>query len=82
MLTITIDKNIPLPPARQGRIHKKTKYPLLLLKKGDSFFVAKISTKSLSAVACACAKRYKSRKFSVRQTSEKGQKGARVWRVA
>ena len=70
-MTITIEKNIPMP-ART----RTSKYPFDKLTVGDSFFVqAKKGT--LAAAANSAAKRL-GWKFSVRVVEG----GVRVWRVA
>lgn len=70
-LTITVEKNIPLPATRQT-------YPWDDLSVGDSFFVANRSLKTLRSLAFQYRRRTgMDKKFIARE--EDG--GVRVWRT-
>lgn len=72
-MTFQIDKNVPIPTKRSGRI---SKYPFASMESGDSFF----STSPQYSVS-ACASRYgklHKKKFTVAKEGE----GVRCWRVS
>jgi hypothetical protein len=78
-----IDKNIPVP--NEGR----EKYPWSKMQPGDSFFVPggrqttadKRPGLMVQITVPAAAKRVPGTKWAVRQATENGVNGVRVWRV-
>ena len=71
-----IEHGVPIPQSARGVGSRK--YPMNLLKVGDSFFVPKKTTSSFGGVIHAYRKKINaSAKFTTR--SMKG--GVRVWRV-
>lgn len=72
MITIKIEKNVPLPTRTSGP--RAEKYPLRELEVGESFYVD-IKAPALSSHARRVAKDT-DRKFVVRPEGE----GSRVWR--
>ena len=89
-MTYQIDHNVPLPPTRQGRHERQSKYDWAKMAVGDSFFVpsgsdqaARFLTRDRLANA---AIRYGSRhgtKYAVREDfDDKANPGVRVWRIA
>lgn len=66
---IKIDKNVPIPPAGQGRPRK---YPFDEMDVGDSFFSGSIASVESSAYS-----RNDGKKFVLRKVRG----GVRVWRV-
>ena len=75
--TITIDKDVPQPTARNGH-HGQSKYPFAEMKVGDSFAGIGTATAVRSAFVYWTRRHDKSRKFSVHATAT----GCRCWRVA
>lgn len=77
-MTITIEKNIPLPKESRGR---KIKYPFADLEIGDSFYVGfgGRKEKTLRNTLTQCSKRCTGRKFTVRRDGDR--LGLRVWRT-
>lgn len=79
-VNIRIEKGVPVP------VKCKTKYPLLEMEVGDSFFVAIKDTKQAyneQAFVCADARRLRDRvNPSLRYTTRKVEGGIRVWRIA
>lgn len=74
-----ISDNIPVPPRKSS-----TKYPFGVLEIGQSFFVPVSEklpnpSKSLSTT-CSAQKRKTGKRFVIREVTENGAKGARIWR--
>lgn len=70
-MEIKIDKNVPMPNARG-------KYPLDKMEIGDSFFVAEMTSSSMSGTF----PRLRPKTFTTRTATENGVKGLRVWRAS
>lgn len=79
-VNIRIEKGIPVP------VKCKTKYPLLEMEIGDSFFIEAAQTKqaySEQAFVCADARRLRDRvNPALRYTTRRVNGGVRVWRIA
>lgn len=73
---IKVEKGVELPSARCSA----KKYPWEEMKVGDSFFAPGLTTSKLSNAASW--RRTKGEKFAVRETTEHGVDGARIWRIA
>lgn len=83
-MTITIDKGIPLPDSKQGKVksgpNERGPYPWRTMEIGDSFFVD-LPVARVSGHASLTGTRLK-RFFSCRAWTEGEVEGTRVWRVA
>lgn len=75
-MTIKVDKNVPLPPPAAQRV----KYPLGDLQPGDSFFVPGKRSNHMGPVLAR--RRRAGWKLTVRNVTEDGVDGVRVWRLA
>jgi hypothetical protein len=73
--TWKIERGIPIPPTRFPG--KFSKYPYGQMEVGESVFM-EIDSHSASAASY----RHRPKRFSVRQTTENGKHGTRVWRIA
>lgn len=88
--TYQIAKNVPVPDARKGRDTNAITNTLTILRVGESFFVPKMTkhrkasttSKQISNNVTNVRKKYPQRKFTVRTVKERGQSGARCWRIA
>ena len=88
--TYQIDKNVAVPDARKGRGTNAITNTLTILRVGESFFVPKLmkqrkaslTSKQISNNVTNVRKKYPQRKFTVRTVRERGQSGARCWRIA
>lgn len=74
MNKIPVDRNIPLPQVRVGRL-----YPFEDMQIGDSFFVIDGSVVRIHAAARQFNKRMR---FTCRTRIEDGVRGVRVWRIS
>jgi hypothetical protein len=81
-----IEDGITLPPLTRNRASQGSKYPLLEMQVGQSFFVSadgveldKLSNRLRGA--CTKAQTDYAVKYSVRTTQKDGVDGVRVWRV-
>ena len=75
-----IESGIPIPPRSRGP-GRKSAYPFALLEPGQSFFVKKAKSKTMSVLANQHGKRL-GRRFTVRTVIESGKEGVRIWRQA
>ena len=88
--TYPIDKNVPVPESNVGRGTSTITNTITMLRIGESFFVPKLTkqrkasltSKQISNNVTNVRKKYPQRKFAVRTVKERGQSGARCWRVA
>ena len=88
--TYKIDKNVPVPQERMGRGPSAVTNTIAMLRIGESFFVPKLTkqrkasqtSKQVSNNVTNVRKKYPTRKFTVRTVKERGQSGARCWRIA
>jgi hypothetical protein len=72
--TITIDKDISLPPI--GKAGSKSKYPWVTMAVGESFFVSGVTLARFSPQVVNSQKRFKT-KYTCRSVDG----GVRVWRL-
>lgn len=79
-MSITVDKNVPIPPVQRPGVGRPAKYPFRQMEIGDSFFVER-STRFMARAVFYWEKKCGG-KFSARTVIENGVKGCRVWRVA
>jgi hypothetical protein len=73
MKAIKLEQRMPIPMRKAG---DRSKYPWVIMKIGESFFVADKPIEGMSARAVHAAKRF-GRKYTCR--SENG--GVRIWRI-
>lgn len=79
-LSPAIERDVPIPPKKRGKLFTVRKYPWLELKVGESFLVQKPQNRFGNSVWNA-QERY-GIKLSTRSVMVKGQKCTRVWRIA
>lgn len=74
-MTITIDKNIPIPQ-KAGGIGKLNSFPWNELEVGDSFLLTNTKPKSAHVATARANARFKPKRF----TSRVVEGGVRIWR--
>lgn len=72
-----IDKGVPYPKKRKPT----SRFPFQDMEVGDSFFLTKDDANTVRAVASIFARRH-GITLTVRNTTEQGVEGKRVWRTA
>lgn len=77
-MTLSIDKNIPIPPVET--IIRKQRFPYNTMEIGDSFFLPNRETRDIRTYINKAAKRNSIECWCAKDTKE-GISGVRVWRV-
>jgi hypothetical protein len=76
--TVTIDKNVPLPPDLNAKRISCNKFPFSTMEAGDSFLVTdEYEKKCITVKACVYGKKH-GKRFCTRKVPD----GVRVWRVS